>query len=184
MSSLVNPVPQDFSTTLYNQIQPGLFMGGTADDDVCFGTAGAKRPEDILPFDAIVTMYSWAKPAYWEIQEMRYGIYDSNMEDVDFDRLGEVVKFAHRHWKNGDRVLVRCQAGLNRSGLVTALTLMYEGATAKEAIMCIRRNRSADALFNQNYVRWLTAEGSAFISYLKSQPGYYTATMTEEADSI
>lgn len=179
MNTLIQPVQHDIGTNLYSQIQPGLFMGGTEDDDVCFGPAGANSPKDNLPFRAIVTMYAWAKPAYWEIQEMRYGIYDSNMEDLDLERLGEVVQFAHKHWKKGDRILIRCQAGLNRSGLVTALVLMLEGTTANEAILCIRQNRGSDALFNQNYVNWLRNDGAKFVANLETAQTIFSAHSEE-----
>jgi protein-tyrosine phosphatase len=69
----------------------------------------------------------------------------------------------------GDRVLVRCQAGLNRSGLVTALILMSTGLDAETAIEQIRKNRAELALFNHDYVNWLKAEGANFISPSPSQ---------------
>jgi hypothetical protein len=167
MTPLVHPVEQVLHTNLYNQIQPGLFMGGTLDADVCQGEAGKNPLRNHLPFDAIATVYSWAKPAYWNIQEFRYGFYDASIDLIDKVRLGEIVTWAHKHWKAGDRVLVRCQAGLNRSGLVTALVFMYEGATASEAIECIRRYRGNDALFNREYVTWLLAYGATFIDFIK-----------------
>lgn len=167
MTQLIHPVEQPLNTNLYNQIQPGLFMGGTLDADVCQGEAGKNPLRNHLPFDAIATVYSWAKPAYWGIQEFRYGFYDASINLIDKERLAEIVTWAHKHWKAGDRVLVRCQAGLNRSGLVTALVLMYEGATAIEAISCIRQYRGDNALFNREYVAWLLAHGATFIEFTK-----------------
>jgi hypothetical protein len=169
MNTLVHPVNQDPRIRLYNQIQPGLFMGGTLKEDLCQGEAGRNPLRNHLPFDAIATMYSWAKPAYWGIQEMRYGFLDASIVDMDKDRLGEIVGWAHKHWKKGDRVLIRCQAGLNRSGLVTALVLMLAGVSADDAISCIRRYRSPDALFNTEYVSWLLSEGESFIGALKNR---------------
>lgn len=58
----------------------------------------------------------------------------------------------------GWRVLVHCGAGLNRSGVVSARSLMYVGVTYDGAIDSIRAYRSADALFNRGFVRWLSDE--------------------------
>ena len=51
-------------TSLYSEIVQNLFMGGTADDDVIHLPAARVKRND-LPFDAIVTMYAWARPADW-----------------------------------------------------------------------------------------------------------------------
>lgn len=50
---------------------------------------------------------------------------------------------------------MRCQAGLNRSGLVMALVLIREGYTADEAIALIRLRRGSAALCNHQFVAWL-----------------------------
>jgi len=46
---------------------------------------------------------------------------------------------------------------------------MYNGATSVEAIRWIRKRRSADALFNANYVAWLRKHGASYIKMLKDQ---------------
>lgn len=45
----------------------------------------------------------------------------------------------HDRWSAGERVLVRCQAGFNRSGLVTPLVLMLHGMSADVAIASLAR---------------------------------------------
>ena len=154
---------------LFNHIQPGLFMGGTADDDVCYGSAGQKAPEFNDSFECVVTLYSHAKPVYWGIEEMRYGFMDSSIQDIDLERLGDVVVWAYKKWQGGNRVLIRCQAGLNRSGLVSALVLMYKGATANEAVRMIRLTRGANALFNKQYVAWLRKHGARYITMVRNR---------------
>ncbi len=52
-------------------------------------------------------------------------------------------------------VLVHCQAGLNRSGLITALALMHLGRTADEAIRLLRDRRSPVVLCNRSFERAL-----------------------------
>ena len=149
---------------LYSMIAPNLFQGGTDDLDVIHLAQTNNRPRTDLPFDAIVTMYAWARPADWNIQEFRYGVPDASIKDIDLDRLRQAVEFGYDRWKSGDRVLVRCQAGLNRSGLVAALIMIRDGLTAQSAINCIRDSRGPDALFNENFHAWLLKEGEKFFS--------------------
>ena len=150
--------------SLYSEIAPNLFMGGTADEDVIHQAVAYNKARTDLPFDAIITMYAWANPADWRVQEFRYGIYDSAIADIDLDRLKQAVEFGYNRWLSGDRVLVRCQAGLNRSGLVTALIMMSTGLDAETAIEQIRKNRADIALFNNKYVEWLMSEGAQFLA--------------------
>ena len=152
------------STSLYSEIAPNLFMGGTADEDVIHQAAPYNKARTDLPFDAIITMYAWANPADWKVQEFRYGIYDSDISQIDLDRLKQAVEFGYNRWLSGDRILVRCQAGLNRSGLVTALIMMSTGLDAETAIEQIRKNRAEIALFNTHYVEWLMSEGAQFLA--------------------
>lgn len=55
--------------------------------------------------------------------------------------------------------LVHCQAGLNRSGIVTALALIKNGMTANDAIAQMRKARGPDVLCNPWFVTWLQALG-------------------------
>jgi protein-tyrosine phosphatase len=154
---------------LFSEIAPNLFQGGTDDFDVIHlpVTNNAKRTD--LPFDAIVTMYAWARPADWQVQEFRYGVPDAKISDIELSRLRQAVEFGYDRWKSGDRVLVRCQAGLNRSGLVTALILIKDGHAPEDAINAIRTNRGQDALFNTSFVDWLMRDGASFFSPSSSQ---------------
>ena len=52
-------------------------------------------------------------------------------------------------------VLVHCQAGLNRSGLVTALALMRAGRSSKDAIDLLREKRCDAVLCNPAFHMWL-----------------------------
>jgi hypothetical protein len=146
----------EFPTTLWSEVAPGLWQGGTDDDDTIFELKRSKTPfitkED---FDTVITAYAWANPCDWGVKEVRYCFYDGNMSDMDFEALDEVVNIAYNDWKAGKQVLIRCQAGLNRSGLIMAKILMKDGYTADEAIALIRANRSEWALFNKTFEKWL-----------------------------
>ena len=150
--------------SLYSEILTNLFMGGTDDEDVIHIPARIYSRREDLPFDSMVTMYAWARPADWNIQEFRYGVPDASIKDIDLNRLRQAVEFGYDRWKQGDRLLVRCQAGLNRSGLVMALILIKDGFTPYQAIDLIRQRRTGIALFNENFANWLLTSGSTFIN--------------------
>lgn len=152
---------------LWTEVAPGLFVGGTHDNDTVDVPRAATRRtrgvgfeiEDaeitLEEFDAVVTMYAWARPVDWGVEELRWGIYDSEVHGIDVDAMRETVVWAHRRWAAGKRVLVRCQAGLNRSSLVAALVLVRGGLEPLEAIDKIRRTRSSECLFNRAFTRFI-----------------------------
>jgi hypothetical protein len=144
---------------LWSEILPGLWQGGTDDWDVMDVHVGGwkKRPARITrsDFDTVVTLYGVAKPVDWHVRELRFGMWDSNLSDVDFADIFDIVEMAHNDWLKGKKVLIRCQAGWNRSGLITALVLIREGYSAAEAIRLIRKQRSEFALCNPDFVEWL-----------------------------
>ena len=128
----------DYPRELWSQLLPGLWQGGTDDNDI---------------YDQL------AKPAITKKNfdfVIRFGFYDSDMADFDPNDLQGIVRMAHAEWKRGQRVLIRCQAGMNRSGLIMALVLIREGYTAQEAIDLIRDKRSKHALFNGRFEKWLS----------------------------
>jgi protein tyrosine phosphatase len=147
---------------LWSEILPGLWQGGTDDEDVIGDDTYAKpfsvahKPQITKQdFDTVVTLYQYANPADWFVKEYRYGVYDSTIEEIDIAELYATVDFAHQEWKRGNKVLIRCQAGWNRSGLVTALVLIREGYAPRDAIQLIRDKRSRWALCNDNFVEFL-----------------------------
>ena len=159
-----------YPSELYSQILPGLYMGGTADDDTVDFAVTAPGLNYQAPFDAVVTLYAWANPFSWGVEELRYGFGDADMSYVNIDRVLRIAKWALDRWTEGERVLIRCQAGLNRSGLITALTLILAGYEPAEAITLIRNKRSEYALFNKHFVTWLIEEAPAHIETLRSLP--------------
>jgi hypothetical protein len=72
-----------------------------------------------------------------------------------------------RSLQQGERVLVTCMQGRNRSGLVTALALLMLGASPNNAIKLVRAARGSTALSNQSFVQWLKT--------LQPAPGYHVA---------
>jgi len=156
-----------------DEILPGLWQGGTEDDHVVGGSVPADhgmfaghRPR----FDTVVTLYADALPAPWGVEELRFGFPDAGLTSASARRVVELARHAHRRWTDGDRVLVRCQAGVNRSGLVTALVLMLDGMTAHDAIALIRARRAPAVLDNRAFVRWLVTEAADVLAGDDAQP--------------
>lgn len=141
---------------LWSEIVKGLWQGGTDDNDVHHQL---KKPFITSEqFDTVVTMYADANPVDWHVKELRYGVWDSVMNDFDASDLFDIVRSAHADWKKGKRVLIRCQAGWNRSGLITALVLIRDGMSARDAIDLIRKKRSSYALCNRQFEQFLLSQ--------------------------
>lgn len=146
----------DDDETLWSEILPNLWQGGTDDYDVMGSTRGSLSPYITRQnFDTVVTLYAYACPVDWFVRELRYGFWDHDMKDFDAEDLFDIVRIAHTDWKNGKRVLIRCQAGWNRSGLITALVLIREGYSARDAIDMQRSKRTRHVLCNRDFENWL-----------------------------
>jgi len=154
----LNPRGARYWDPIHSEILDGLWQGGTLDEDVWdnprLKSPGIKRGD----FDTVVTLYADATPVDWFVKEIRYGVWDSDIGHMDLERVFELVRDTHTEWRRGRKTLVRCQAGWNRSGLVTALVLIRDGMPADEAIDLIRRRRSASALCNPSFERFLLAQ--------------------------
>ncbi len=138
---------------LWSEIIEGLWQGGTADHDI---DAQLRKPMITkAKFDSVFTMYAFANPVDWFVREYRYGVWDSDMRDFKAEDIFDIVRLAHQDWKSGKKVLIRCQAGWNRSGLITALVLIREGLEPQKAINLIREKRSPHALCNKTFVEFL-----------------------------
>ena len=149
-----------YPETLWSEILPGLTLGGTdrSEDllhggESAFGIQDAKITKE--NFDAVITLYAWARPVDWFVKETRFGILDSDMSDLDMNEIYKLVVSAHGDWKAGKRVLIRCQAGINRSSLITALVLIREGYSARKAIDLMREKRGGAVLANPHFQDWL-----------------------------
>jgi hypothetical protein len=151
-------------TPLYSEVAPNLFMGGTDDKATIDQAQKLRHFEGNNEFDCVVTLYAWAAPANWGVEERRFGFPDANIIEEYIPTIVELAQWAHAKWAAGKKVNIRCQAGLNRSGLVTALTLMISGLSADEAIKTLREKRSDYALCNRQYEHWLLTEADAYMA--------------------
>ena len=151
---------EDDDIDLYSEITLNLWQGGTGQYETTY--QGQKRlpaMNDPKPFDVVVSLNSYALPVGWLVKELRFGFADGPLAPEIIEEIEHVAEWAYFEWKKGRRVLVRCEAGLNRSGLVIGLILMRDGMSAKEAIDLIRKKRSHHALSNKEFENHLLGWG-------------------------
>ncbi len=132
-----------FDVPLISEIAPGLWQGGCE--------TGLVLPRFIKH---LVSLYS---PERYKIRHELASSVNVAMLDSTEQDTGQVTALAG--WVSACRkkapVLVHCQAGLNRSGMVVARSLMLEGMTAGAAITLIREKRSPACLCNPAFEAWL-----------------------------
>jgi hypothetical protein len=134
-------------TSPWDEVAEGLWMGGSMEP-----------PRDA--FDMVVTLDSSVARAASLTPDPRtlhlvWGIYDAGLPDLG--RLEAVARFVGDVLDTGARVLVRCTAGMNRSGLVCATVLCHQGLAGPQAVARIRRRRHPDALSNPAFHTHLSA---------------------------
>lgn len=132
-----------FDVPFISHIEGNLYQGGCED--------GLDLPEYI---EHVVSLYPWER--YREHSGVRSTLqmvmHDSTSQDLSV--VDSLARWVIDRSKEGP-VLVNCQAGLNRSGLVMARVLMLQGRGADEAIELIRTQRSEACLCNPAFEQWL-----------------------------
>lgn len=135
--------PGQFSAPLISQIDGNLYMGGCRN--------GVSLGDE---FDYVISLYPWESyrigenTKRWEIE-----MYDAG-EIPDPTQLLKIARHVCKCVNHG-KTLVHCQAGLNRSGLVSALALILSGHSAASAIEMLRQMRSPVVLCNTAFESWL-----------------------------
>lgn len=132
-----------FKAPLVSHVRGNLWMGG--------------HPwPGVRGFRAVLNLYPWG-PAYpsdgVEVRPVR--MYDA-AETPDPGQVGALVDWVVERMAEGP-VLVHCQAGLNRSGLIAAMVLVREGMASRDAIALLREKRSPAVLCNATFAAWVEA---------------------------
>lgn len=138
-----------FDVPFISEIAPDLWQGGCE--------TGLVLPEHVKH---LVSLYPWEK--YQVRHRLRSEVYVRMLDSTEQD-AAQIPALAA--WVNICRedgpVLVHCQAGLNRSSLVTATALMLDGMSADAAIALIREKRSPACLCNPAFEEWLRSRTAA-----------------------
>ena len=132
-----------FSVPLFSPIDENLWMGG------------CPRGEAPPQFDTIICLYTHEPYSLHQNQvHLSVDMRDGPMVP-DVAMLEMLADTVNRARERGT-VLVHCQAGLNRSGLITALALIRSSKYAPDAAIAHLRERRCDAvLCNAAFAKWL-----------------------------
>jgi protein-tyrosine phosphatase len=137
----------------------GKLVNPPLDMSLIFKGAGsiymASYPTNGVPpwIDFVVSLSR--KPQAHEVPCLHYAFDDGPIVPPK-EHLEGIVWAVGNAYKSGQSVLIHCDAGLNRSGLVTAMVLMLiANLDAEAAIELIRRMRSQSCLFNGVFKSWL-----------------------------
>lgn len=129
----------------WDEIDSRLWVGGSIE-----------KPDD--GFYAVLTLdrqVAESIPPPAGVRDCRFAFDDGPMPNPQL--VWAWAREVNRMRLRGD-VLVRCAAGLNRSGLLAAATLIDDGMDVYAAICRVRARRGEDALCNPNFADWLAAQ--------------------------
>ena len=140
---------------LYSEIVPGLWQGGTDDYDTVNRASKLPIMSHRSEFNAVVTLEASTNPMGWLVKELRYGFPDGPIDAEIYEEIERIADWAFVEWKASGKTLIRCQAGLNRSGLLIALVLHRDRIPMEKIINLIREKRGEYALSNQHFVNYL-----------------------------
>jgi len=132
------------------EVLPGLFIGGSL----------MNASADLAQFDLVVSLSrsgNYGCPVPREVAEVHMFFGDGTTVPPDA-RIEPVLEIVTECLARNERVLIRCQAGLNRSGLMTALTMVALGWDPEEAVAHLREVRSPDVLFNPMFLARVLGE--------------------------
>lgn len=136
-----------FSVPLVSHIRGNLWMGGHPGP----GVQG---------FRAVLNLFPWGRDYPADGVEMRLvRMYDA-LEGPDAAQIEDLVDWVVERMAEGP-VLIHCQAGLNRSGLVSAMVLVREGMEPSAAIALLREKRSPAVLCNPAFEAWVLGQVTA-----------------------
>ena len=148
-----------FCPTGWDEVFPGLHVGGHSRDDGGGWTVPVVVADE---FDTVVSLY--AEPGHGPsdgVEHHYHRMADADLLGPDAVEVARLARLAADRVAAGQRVLVRCQAGLNRSSLVAALAMVHLGVEPQDAIDRIRAGRHVNCLFNRSFVEHVRAASRA-----------------------
>lgn len=111
-------------------------------------------PKDIQQYKYVFNLSG--KAAYYISCNQRVMICPFNDCDLvpDEEMLYEIANHVSAAGKKG-KTLVHCAAGINRSALILALSLIIDGMKPADAIALLREKRGDIILYNKTFENWL-----------------------------
>lgn len=141
-----------------DEIIPGLWVGGHY-----YGPEGS--PVILgFEFDHVFSLHRRLGhgPAVGVLHDY-LRLWDGKADAADLYRVREFADSVHRRYMasaRSSKILVRCRAGYNRSGLVVAFVLLRLGMDPVTAVDLIREKRGLHALCNAWFVSYIDDEGA------------------------
>ncbi|MFD8083304.1 protein phosphatase [Kitasatospora sp. NPDC059722] len=140
-------------STPWNEITPGLWMGGhywtPPGGDLELAIVGYE-------FDVVISLFTLPGhgPAP-HVEHVVRAVPDDVLSAAQIRAVQDAVALTAQAVRRGRRTLVRCHSGYNRSGLVVAGALALLGHDTDRAIGLVRERRSPWALNNPVFVEYL-----------------------------
>ena len=133
-----------FDVPFMSQIAEDLWQGGCAE--------GLALPADI---DHVLSLYTAERyVVQHRLRSQLSVVMEDDLGELDSEQVVAIAAWVNNCLRTGP-TLVHCQAGLNRSGLIIATSLMLKGIDAQAAIALLRARRSPAALCNPSFEKWL-----------------------------
>jgi hypothetical protein len=136
----------------YVEVIPGLAQASS--------WIGPRELLDEHGFDASVDVGGWDRSV--ELVGSRYTFL--LLDDVpwieDPDAIHALGRAVADMVASGQRVVVNCAAGLNRSGLIVGRAMIHLGYAPRDAIRLIRAARGSHALYNRVFEEFLLLDCS------------------------
>jgi hypothetical protein len=133
-----------FNCPLISHIEDGLWVGG------CINNVTLDAD-----FDTVVSLFSRARYVLGPDATRHEFTMSDSLCVPPASQLHHIADIVVEALDRGDKVLVHCQAGLNRSNLIAALALIKRGRTPADAITLLRDRRSPAVLCNGAFESWL-----------------------------
>lgn len=155
-SGMLRNVP--FARDPWNQLVLNLWLGGHdySPDGEWGGRETPKITSDM--FNTVISFYQrdgYQTTPMGDVGHYYYRMPDGELDEQDLNEVYALSKVALEVINRPAPVLLRCQAGLNRSSLCAGYVLMQIGFTPEKAIDLIRQKRSPYALCNSSFVEYL-----------------------------
>jgi hypothetical protein len=110
---------------------------------------------DTLGFDASIDVGGWDQSSQMTGRDYTFRMLDDVPWIEDEQMIHELGRSVATKVDEGQRVVVNCAAGLNRSGLIVGRALIFLGYEPRAAIRLIREARGPKALFNRTFEEFL-----------------------------
>jgi protein-tyrosine phosphatase len=127
-----------------DEVIPGLWQGSAPNDADVRGRFAM----------VVLAAHEW-QPTLHVSMVLRVPFEDGLLSKRETQMVTKASELVVEALKRGDPVLVTCFAGLNRSGLITALALRRLGYSPSDAIDLVRRARGEYALSNPSFVQFI-----------------------------